>query len=219
MSWLHSHPWRVLYGNTEPIESGGLIGHSLRRPRGCGRRGHDYRTPPRRLRGIGGCAGGKSRSREARSSEQQRKAFHAASFGLVGDLVLSPSPVPRRRPPLPWRPYSCRVRRVKRRAYVQRAASPTIELQQARARPAQHRPDERDPLLLVSPMRGRRFSTSGSSLLAPKASSAARSVIAGDRARVDPVRQWDACWKQATSYCATTCVLPELSPPWLSGLA
>jgi hypothetical protein len=52
-----------------------------------------------------------------------------------------------------------------------------------------------------------------------RASSAARSVIAGDRARVYSVLQWDACWKQATSYCATTCELPELSPPWLVGFA
>jgi hypothetical protein len=46
-----------------------------------------------------------------------------------------------------------------------------------------------------------------------------QAVISGDRARVYPALQWDACWKQATSYCATTCELPELSPPWLVGFA
>jgi divalent metal cation (Fe/Co/Zn/Cd) transporter len=40
-----------------------------------------------------------------------------------------------------------------------------------------------------------------------------------DRARVCSVLQWDVCWKQATSYCAATFGLPELSPPWLVGLA
>jgi hypothetical protein len=110
-------------GDAEPIEGGGLVGHSLRRPCGRRRRGHDYRAPPRRLRGIGGCACGKCRNREARSSEQQRKSFHAASFSWW-DQDVSPSPVPRRRPPLPRRPYSRHLRSVKRRAYRQRAASP-----------------------------------------------------------------------------------------------
>jgi hypothetical protein len=77
----------------------------------------------------------------------------------------------------------------------------------------------RDEIAGGSPIRERRLSTSDSSLLAPSASSAARSVIAGDRARVYPVLQWDACWKQATSYCATTFGLPEFSPPMLVGFA
>ncbi len=33
------------------------------------------------------------------------------------------------------------------------------------------------------------------------------------------VLQCCVCWKQATSYCATTFELPELVPPWVSGLA
>jgi hypothetical protein len=44
-------------------------------------------------------------------------------------------------------------------------------------------------------------------------------VIAGDPARVYSVLQCCVCWKQATSYCATTCVLPELIPPWVFGFA